>query len=92
MGMIAYILFQLSTLFVWVMLVWIVLGWLISFGVVSYRTPLVANIMAFSEAVTAPVLGPIRKIVPPIGGLDLSPIILLVGLNALRIYVLLPMM
>jgi len=35
------------------------------------------------ERITEPVLGPIRRILPPLGGLDLSPIIVIIGLNVL---------
>ncbi|WP_306252538.1 YggT family protein [Parvularcula sp. IMCC14364] len=92
MGFIAYILYQLIGLFIFVLFAWIILGWLIAFGVLSYQTPLVANIMAFCDALTRPALEPIRKIIPAIGGIDISPIFLLIALNAVQIYILRPLM
>lgn len=90
-GMIGYVLWKLSDLFVLLMLIWIILGWLIAFGVVSYRTPLVSNVMGFCQALIDPLLAPIRRIIPSIGGLDITPIFLLIGIQALKSYVFIPM-
>ena len=91
MAMIAFILTRLIDLFMIILLVWIVMGWLIAFGVITYRNPLVGNVMQFCGALIQPVLNPIRKIIPAIGGLDLSPIFLIIGLQAVQIYILAPM-
>lgn len=91
-GMIGFILYRLSDLFMLILLVWIVLGWLLAFGVISWRTPLVSNVMGFCDALIGPLLKPIRKIIPSIGGLDISPIFLVIGVVALQNYVFAPMM
>lgn len=54
-----------------------IMSWLIAFDVINLRNDLVKSIWRFLEAVTEPVLRPIRKILPNLGGIDVSPIILL---------------
>ena len=66
------------TLVWWVFLIMIVMSWLISFNVINTRNQFVAGLWRILNAVTEPILGPIRRLVPPVGGLDLSPIIVFV--------------
>jgi YggT family protein len=53
-----------------------ILSWLIAFSVVNTRNDLVRSIWNFLDAVTEPALRPIRNILPNLGGIDISPIIL----------------
>ena len=53
----------------------IVMSWLISFGIVSTSNPNVRQTIMMLDRFTDPMLGPIRRIVPPLNGLDFSPII-----------------
>ena len=53
----------------------IVMSWLISFGIVSTSNPNVRQTISMLDRFTDPILGPIRRIVPPFNGLDFSPII-----------------
>ncbi len=53
----------------------IVMSWLISFGIVSTSNPNVRQTINMLDRFTDPILGPIRRIVPPFNGLDFSPII-----------------
>lgn len=53
----------------------IVISWLISFGIVSTSNPNVRQTIIMLDRFTDPILGPIRRIVPPFNGLDFSPII-----------------
>ncbi|MEE1610725.1 YggT family protein [Microvirga sp. CF3016] len=54
-----------------------VLSWLVAFNVVNTRNDFVRSIWNFLDAVTEPVLRPIRSILPNLGGVDISPIILI---------------
>ncbi len=74
----------LMDLYWWVLLVMIVLSWLISFNVINTANQFVATVMRIVNALTEPVLKPIRRVVPAVGGLDLSPIVLFVGLYFAR--------
>jgi YggT family protein len=67
-----------------VLIVNAVLSWLIAFQILNpYKNAFVRQIWELSQRLTDPLLRPIRKIIPPLGGVDLSPIILLLGLQFL---------
>jgi YggT family protein len=62
----------------WVFLVMIIMSWLISFNVINTRNQFVAGLWRAINQVTEPILRPIRRVIPPMGGLDLSPIIVFI--------------
>jgi len=68
----------------WVVIAMAVMSWLIAFDVVNTRSHAVASLWRALIALTEPVLGPIRNIIPSFGGLDISPIVLLLALQFLR--------
>ena len=53
-----------------------ILSWLVAFNVVNTRNDFVRSIWNFLDAVTEPALRPIRRILPNLGGIDISPVIL----------------
>ena len=65
------------TLYVWLLIASAVLSWLIAFNVVNLRNPIVMQLADFLDRVTEPALRPIRRVLPNLGGIDISPIILL---------------
>lgn len=72
------ILVLLSNVISTVVLVSFVLGLLVAFNVVSTNNRLVASLMQALDAILTPILRPVRRIMPPTGGIDFSPIVLLV--------------
>jgi YggT family protein len=71
---------------VWfIMIVHIIMSWLINFQVLNLRQPLVSQIWDGLNRLLEPLYGRIRSILPPMGGLDLAPLIALIGVYALRI-------
>ena len=54
-----------------------ILSWLVAFNVVNTRNDVVRSIWNFLDAVTEPALRPIRRILPNLGGIDISPMILI---------------
>jgi YggT family protein len=66
-------------LYTWVIIAGAILSWLIAFGVVNIRNDLVRSMWNLFLALTEPFLRPIRKFLPNTGGIDISPIILLLG-------------
>ena len=64
-------------LYVWVLIASAVMSWLVAFGVVNMRNDAVRAIWNFLYQITEPALRPIRRILPNLGGIDISPIILL---------------
>ena len=64
-------------LYVWLLIAAAILSWLIAFNVVNTRNQFVSSIADFLYRITEPLLRPIRNILPDLGGLDISPIILI---------------
>lgn len=71
----------------WVFLIMIVMSWLISFNVINTRNQFVASVWRILNQVTEPILRPIRRLIPPVGGLDLSPIIVFVIIFFLQSFI-----
>ncbi len=61
-----------------------ILSWLVAFNVVNTRNQFVYKIGEFLHKITDPVLRPIRKVIPYIGGIDISPVVLILGLMFLQ--------
>ncbi len=78
---------MLLTLAYWVLLATIIMSWLISFNIINTRNQFVYTVWNALTALTEPVLKPVRRILPPIGGLDLSPIIVFLIILFLQIFV-----
>ena len=64
-------------LYVWILIAAAVLSWLIAFNVVNTRNTVVASIATFLYQITEPVLRPIRNLLPNLGGIDISPVIVI---------------
>jgi YggT family protein len=64
-------------MYIWLLIASAVLSWLIAFNVVNTRNQFVAMVADFLYRITEPVLRPIRQMMPNLGGLDVSPVILI---------------
>lgn len=62
-----------------------IMSWLISFEVLNVRQPLVGQIWHTLQRILEPIYGPIRRFLPNMGGIDLTPIAALLGLEVIRI-------
>ena len=71
-------------LFIWILILAVVMSWLISFNVVNTTNRVVSLVADFTYRITEPALRPIRRFLPNLGGLDLSPIVLLLVIWFLR--------
>lgn len=67
-----------------IMLVHIIMSWLINFNVLNLRQPIVAQIWDGLNRLLEPVYGPIRRMLPNTGGLDLAPLVLFIIIIILR--------
>ena len=74
----------LIDLYIWVLIASAVLSWLVVFNVVNTRNPIVNSVGDFLYRVTEPALRPIRNLMPNLGGIDISPVILIIGLLFLK--------
>ena len=64
-------------LYIWAIIISAILSWLVHFNVVNSHNRLVHTIGSFLWRITEPVLRPIRRFVPNLGGIDISPIVLI---------------
>lgn len=80
MGAIIELLLVLLEIYYWVVIIAVIASWLVQFNAVNAHNPLVRQILEFLYAVTEPVFRPVRQILPPISGIDLSPLVVLLGI------------
>lgn len=76
---------QIINLMVIFIIVQAVASWLVAFNVVNPRNQLVYSILRFLDAVTSPLLEPFRRMIPTLGGVDISPIVVLLLLRFAQI-------
>jgi len=72
-------------LYFYVILAMVVMSWLIAFNVINGSNPYVRQIAYALRRLTEPLLAPIRRVLPDLGAVDVSPIVLLIGLQFLRV-------
>ena len=72
---------QVIQLYIWVLIAWTIISVLISFKIINGYQPAVRKIMHVLDRLCEPVLKPIRKRLPDFGGVDISPIIVILLLN-----------
>ena len=77
------LLFLLDVCF-WIIIVQVILSWLITFEVINIRNQQAANFVRLVERITAPVYTPLRKVIPPIAGIDITPIIVIFAIYLLK--------
>jgi YggT family protein len=71
------LIYSLLNLYIWVLIASAVLSWLVAFDVVNPHNRLVRMVGDFSYRITEPLLAPIRRFMPIMGGLDLAPLVLI---------------
>jgi YggT family protein len=64
-------------LYFWMILISVVMSWLVAFNVINTQNRFVFMVGDFLHKITEPALGPIRRILPSLGGIDLSPVVLI---------------
>jgi YggT family protein len=69
----------------WVIVIQAILSWLVAFNVINTHNDFVRSFLHALDRVTAPLYGPIRRILPDFGGLDFSPVVILLLIYVLRI-------
>ena len=72
------------SIYIWLLIAQAVLSWLVAFGIVNRYNRVVATIGDFLWRVTEPLLRPIRRVLPDLGGIDISPVILILLLWFVR--------
>ncbi|MEQ6203090.1 YggT family protein [Sulfitobacter sp. HNIBRBA2951] len=81
-----YEILQLLLSIIWFFIIaHVVMSWLINFQVLNTRQPLVAQIWYGINRLLEPLYGPLRRVLPNMGGLDLAPLVVLIGVMIARI-------
>jgi YggT family protein len=79
---------SLLTLLWWAIIISAVISWLVAFDVINLRNPSAYQVATFFDRVTRPVLRPFQRIIPTLGGVDISPIIVLLIISGLQAFLL----
>ena len=72
------------TIYIWCLIINVVFSWLIAFNVLNTRNQFVYRINDFFNRITEPAVRPIRRVMPLIGGIDVSPVVLILLLGFVR--------
>ncbi len=73
------------SLMTWAIILSAILSWLFAFDVINHRNRFVNQVSMLLDSLTAPILAPYRRFIPPLGGLDISPIVAILTIHFLRI-------
>lgn len=83
-GPLFWLLTTVINIYIWILIAGAILSWLVAFNVVNTRNRFVYLLGDFLHRVTEPVLRPIRRVLPNLGGIDLSPLVLILLLLFLQ--------
>jgi len=72
------------TVYIWIILLQVLLSWLIVFDVINTGNAKAQNLVNMLKKATDPVFTPLRKFIPPIGGIDITPIVVILGLSLIQ--------
>jgi YggT family protein len=76
LGFLVYLL----QLFIWIIIIQAILSWLVAFNVVNTQNRFVRSLLNGLDRLLNPLLRPIRRLLPDLGGIDLSPLVLILGI------------
>ena len=83
-GPVIWLILTVIRLYVWVVIAAVILSWLTAFNIINTSNRIVYIISDVVYRLTEPALRPIRRFIPDLGGIDLSPVVLLLGLIFLQ--------
>lgn len=72
------------SVYIWLLIASVVLSWLVAFNIVNRHSRVVYVVGDFLQRITEPVLRPVRNLLPSMGGIDISPIIVILALYFIR--------
>lgn len=81
--MILYFISQLIDLYILVIVLHIAVSWLVIFKVIDIENPQARNLVNLLQKLTDPVMKPVQKYIPAIGGIDLTPVVVIIGLKSI---------
>jgi YggT family protein len=84
MGTLVYLISLAFDIYIGIIIVQVAISWLMIFDIINANNPQAQNLVALLKRATDPVYKPLQKYVPPIGGIDITPIIVILGLQLLK--------
>lgn len=90
MELVGYILNLAIDIYIFIIILQVALSWLLAFDVINAGNRAAQNLIRLVKKATDPVYEPLRKFIPPIGGIDLTPLVVMIGLSLIRGFVIYP--
>ena len=87
MGSLIEIIFLLLDVLWYLILAQIIMSWLINFGILNMSQPMVVQIWSSINRLLEPIYRPVRNFLPTMSGIDLAPLVVIVGIIAIRIII-----
>lgn len=87
MNAIIYLIVAVLDITWWFIIISVVMSWLVAFNVINLQNQFVYSVYQSLNGIVEPMLRPIRRFIPNMGGIDISPIVLLLAISFLRIFV-----
>ena len=84
MNPVFWLIWHALDIYKWIVVAAVVMSWLLAFNVVNYHNNIVRSVDRFLNVLTEPVFRQARRIIPPISGLDLSPILVFFAIQFLQ--------
>ncbi len=84
MNIIGQLLIFILDVYFYIIIASVIISWLIAFEVLNVKNPQAQNLIKFLNKLTEPVYKPLRKFIPPIGGIDITPIIVIFAIFLLQ--------
>ncbi len=81
---ILWLILTILDIYFWILIAMVVMSWLVGFNIINNHNNIVRQVSYALYRLTEPVLGPIRRFLPDLGGLDISPIIAIIALQFVR--------
>lgn len=84
MGLLIQLVDLAFTIYIWIIIIQVAVSWLIAFDVINAGNTQAQNLITLLAKATDPLYRPLRKFIPPIAGIDITPIIVILGLSILK--------
>src|SRR4051794_30516162 len=79
-----WLILTILDIYVWILIAAVILSWLVAFNIINRQNDIVRQVTYALYRLTEPVLGPIRRFLPDLGGLDISPVIAIIVIYFIR--------
>jgi YggT family protein len=67
---------------IWLIIANAILSWLVAFDVINLRNRMAGQVVYYLDRITSPIMRPLRRVIPPLGGIDITPVIVIIVLQA----------